>query len=244
MAHPIRVLATDLDGTFLGGSAAARRALTAHFRDDPDRRLLYVTGRSSQSVTELVTGGVLPAPDAMICDVGSFVAAADGTRVDSAVMRDIQQTWDNRSDRVRSAFARLGGLRLQSYFGPYRVSYYYDTPNVIPEAMQIAHDLGCDGLTSDGRFFDVLPRGVNKGSTLQRLMHEWGVPATGVLVAGDTLNDLSMLTSGFPAVAVGNAEAALIPRLPTSHLLVRAEAHGTDGIVEALSHFGVEIARA
>jgi hydroxymethylpyrimidine pyrophosphatase-like HAD family hydrolase len=243
MAHPIRVLATDLDGTFLGGSATARRALTAHFRDAPERRLLYVTGRSSRSVMQLVAEGVLPRPDAMICDVGSFVAAADGTPVDSAVMRDIQQTWDDRSDRVRSAFARLGGLRLQSHFGPYRVSYYYDTPAVIPEAMQIAHDLGCDGLTSDNRFFDVLPRGVNKGSTLQRLMHEWDVPRSGVLVAGDTLNDLSMLTSGFPAVAVGNAEAALLPKLPPSNLLVRAEAHGTDGIVEALSHFGVEIPR-
>jgi hydroxymethylpyrimidine pyrophosphatase-like HAD family hydrolase len=242
--HPIRVLATDLDGTFLGGSAAARRALTVYFRDHPDRRLLYVTGRSSRSVMELVTADVLPAPDAMICDVGSFIATADGTPVESAVMHDIQRAWDDRSDQVRSAFARLEGLRLQAYFGPYRVSYYYDTPAILPQALQLAHDLGCDGLTSDGRFFDVLPRGVNKGTTLQRLMHAWAVPTTGVLVAGDTLNDLSMLTSGFPAVAVGNAEAALIPKLPMTDLLVRAEAHGTDGIVEALSHFGVEIARA
>lgn len=244
MAHPIRVLATDLDGTFLGGSATTRRALTAHFRDAPDRRLLYVTGRSSRSVVQLITEGVLPAPGAMICDVGSFVASADGSPMDSALMRDIQRTWDDRSDRVRAAFARLSGLRLQAYYGPYRVSYYYDSPRIIPEAMQIAQELGCDGLTSDNRFFDVLPRGVNKGSTLLRLMHEWDVPATGVLVAGDTLNDLSMLTSGFPAVAVGNAEAALLPKLPRSPLLVRAEAHGTDGIVEALTHFGVEISRA
>lgn len=238
----MKVLATDLDGTFLGGTERARRALTQHFRDDPERRLLYVTGRSSRSVMELVADGTLPAPDAMICDVGTFVANADGTPYDGVVMQDLSTSWGDRSNVVRAAFADLRGLRLQEHFGPHRVSFYYDDANALPEAQARAEALGCDGLASDNRFFDVLPRGINKGTTLKRLMQQWDVPTEAVLVAGDTLNDLAMLVSGYPAVVVGNAESALLSRLPDLSQLVRAQAHGCDGIIEALRHFGVEVA--
>lgn len=248
MAAPQRtvpvVLATDLDGTFLGGSASARARLTAHFRDHAERTLLYVTGRSSRSVTHLVGEGTLPRPDAMISDVGSFVAHGDGTPFEGPLLDGIRAAWDDRSASVRAAFADLAGLRLQEYFGPHRVSYYYDTPDVLPEARARAEALGCDGLVSDNKYFDVLPRGVNKGSTLRRLMQEWGVPDAAVLVAGDTLNDLSMLASGLPAVVVGNAEAALLAALPPSDRIVRASAPGCDGILEALRIHGVEVADA
>lgn len=238
----MKVLATDLDGTFLGGSAAARSALTTHFRDHTDRRLLYVTGRSSRSVMALIAESTLPQPDAMICDVGTFIANGDGTPYEGPLLEEIAAQWNNRSDQVRSAFSDLPGLRLQEHFGPHRVSFYYDAADVLTEAHARAEALGCDGLASDNQFFDVLPRGVNKGSTLQRLIHQWQVDNDAVLVAGDTLNDLSMLAGGFPAVVVGNAEAALLERLPASPRIVRAKAHGCDGIVEVLTRLGVEVA--
>lgn len=237
----MRLLATDLDGTFLGGSAEGRAALTRYFRDDPARTLLFVTGRSSRSVTALVRQGVLPEPDAMICDVGSYIAHADGTPYEGPLLSDIAGRWGERSAAVKEAFADLAGLRLQEHFGPYRVSYYYDTAKVLDEAYRRAEALGCDGLVSDNLYFDVLPKGVNKGTTLRRLMEEWGVPDEEVLVAGDTLNDLAMLTCGLPAVAVGGSEAGLLARLPASDQIYRARAEGTDGILEALAHHGVEV---
>lgn len=238
----LRVLATDLDGTFLGGSAAARAMLTAHFRDHAERTLLYVTGRSSRSVMQLVSAGTLPRPDAMISDVGTFIASGDGTPVEGPLLDGIRHAWNDRSATVRAAFADFAGLRIQEFFGPHRVSYYFDTPDVLPAAHARAEALGCDGLVSDNMYFDVLPRGVNKGSTLRRLMHEWGVPDAAVLVAGDTLNDLSMLASGLPAVVVGNAEPALLAALPQSDRIVRASAPGCDGILEALRIQGVRVA--
>lgn len=238
----MKVLATDLDGTFLGGTERTRNALTRHFRDSSDRRLLYVTGRSTRSVMALVKEGALPAPDAMICDVGTFVAHADGTPDEGDVMQDLRASWGDRSRAVLSAFRELPGVRLQENFGPHRVSFYYDDPNVLPEAHAKAEALGCDGLASDNRFFDVLPRGINKGTTLKRLMQQWQVPTDNVLVAGDTLNDLSMLVSGYPAVVVGNAEPALLSQLPDSPHIIRAQGHGCEGIVEALRHLGVEVA--
>lgn len=237
----MRVLATDLDGTFLGGSQESRERLTRFFRDHPDRTLLYVTGRSARSVTQLVADGTLPRPDAMICDVGAYVAHPDGTPYEGALLSDIRSRWGERSEAVKAAFATIDGLRLQDAFGPYRVSYYFDAPEILPLAVEIAQALGCDGLVSDNLYFDVLPKGVNKGSTLTRLLHEWNVRPDDVLVAGDTLNDLAMLASGLSAVVVGNAEPALLDRLPPSDRIVRATQHGTDGIVEALHSLKVDL---
>ena len=237
----MRVLATDLDGTFLGGSDVSRARLIAHFRDDPRRTLLYVTGRSTERVAQLVDAGRLPRPDAMICDVGAFVATGDGRPMQGPILDEIRDRWGARGNIVRAALADLPGLRLQEKYGPYRVSYYFDDPAVLPEAAARAEILGCDGLVSDSLYFDVLPRGVNKGSTLRRLLQHWQVGEDDVLVAGDTLNDLAMLSTGLPAVAVGNSEEALLDRLPEHPRLLRASAHGADGILEALAHFGTEV---
>lgn len=239
----MRILATDLDGTFLAGDASTRAKLTARFRDDADRTLLYVSGRSSRSIVELVDAGALPRPDAMICDVGCYVADARGAPIEGELLTAIADAWGDRREKVEAAFADLKGLRLQEYFGPYRVSYYFDSPAVLPEAKARASALGCDGLVSDNKFFDVLPRGVNKGSTLRRFVQSLGVADDEVLVAGDTLNDLAMLTAGFPAVAVGNSEPALLAALPNDSRIYRASRTGCDGIAEALSHLGVEVSR-
>ena len=88
------------------------------------------------------------------------------------------------------------------------------------------------------RFFDVLPRGVSKGPSLRRLIAHLGTPDDRVLVAGDTLNDLSMLECGLNAVAVGGSEPALVERLrdrPAVHL---ADGVGAAGILVAAEHFG------
>lgn len=239
-----RVLATDLDGTFLAGGEDARRALTRFFGDDPDRRLLYVTGRSVSSVIGLIADGALPTPDAMICDVGAFVATGEGIPYADSITSEISAAWGDRSARVRDALAGLRGLRLQGRFGPFRVSYYVDDLSIVADAAARVEALDCDSLVSDDLYFDVLPRGVNKGTTLRRLLAEWQVPDDDVLVAGDTLNDLSMLTAGFPAVAVGNSEPRLLDRLPALPSLLRAAGHGADGILEALAHRGVEVPRA
>ena len=55
------ILATDLDGTFLAGSDAARGRLIGRFLERPDARLVYVTGRSVRSVLSLIDDGTLPA---------------------------------------------------------------------------------------------------------------------------------------------------------------------------------------
>jgi hydroxymethylpyrimidine pyrophosphatase-like HAD family hydrolase len=97
---------------------------------------------------------------------------------------------------------------------------------------------GVDCLVSDNRYLDVLPAGVNKGSTLLALLDWLEVDHARVVTAGDTLNDLAMFETGLRSVMVGNAEPALVAALPGLARTYRARAHGCEGIVEGLRHFG------
>jgi hydroxymethylpyrimidine pyrophosphatase-like HAD family hydrolase len=96
--------------------------------------------------------------------------------------------------------------------------------------------LGLDALISDNRFLDVLPKDVSKGPSLLRLLTHLGIDNRKVLVAGDTLNDLSMLAMGLPAVAVGNSEPALLDEVKGLDHVHAARQHGVAGIAEAILH--------
>ena len=228
------ILATDLDGTFLAGSAKARETLLARFLHTPGAQLLYVTGRSAASVEDLIAAGTLPRPHTMICDVGCDIVSPTPCQHADATLNWIQNCWGDRGEHIHAALETLPGLRLQERFGPNRLAYYYDDPQVLEPARAVVRRFGCDPLDSDGIYFDVLPPGVNKGSTLMRLIKARGASPNDVLVAGDTLNDLAMLSAGFNAVAVGGSEPALLKRLPDAAHIYRATAPGCDGIVEAL----------
>ena len=67
------LLATDLDGTFLGGKQSDRLKLYRLIREEKKISLLFVTGRGVESVMPLLSNPVIPNPDYIICDVGATV---------------------------------------------------------------------------------------------------------------------------------------------------------------------------
>ncbi len=240
----MHILATDLDGTFLGGSDAARSRLIQHFLEIPENQLIYVTGRSVNSVENLIRDGRLPRPNGMICDVGTTVACAQGRDLPGPAHQAIDDAWQDRSEAVRAALEGAPGLTLQSDYGPRRVSYHFDKQANLEEASERVREMGLDPLVSDGLYFDVLPPGVNKGTTLQRWLQQHGHGLDAALAAGDTLNDRALLESGAAAVVVGNAEPGLLEVLPPSDKIYRAKGEGCDGIIEACAHFGIELGDA
>jgi hydroxymethylpyrimidine pyrophosphatase-like HAD family hydrolase len=236
------ILATDLDGTFLGGTTTARAELYGWIEANrASVGLIFVTGRDLGFIETLTNDGKVPRPDYVVGDVGTTIAVADGSAgftPIAALESEIAARWDNAGGRVRDALADVGGLTPQPTEFRYRVSYDMNPARFEPRASDIVAEMGLDALISDNRFFDVLPRGVSKGPSLRRLLAALGIADPQVLVAGDTLNDLSMLTLGLPAVAVGNSEAALVEQLADHAHVHHAEAAGAAGIAEAIRRFG------
>lgn len=238
------VLATDLDGTFLGGSADDRGQLYNFIEKNRDIvGLIFVSGRDLPFISELCSGGV-PWPDFVVGDVGTTIAQVHSGTSDvrhispiPVLEQQIASLWNDNSERVRQVLEDAAGLRLQETPFRYRVSYHYDPVGYDDEARSKIEDLGLDVLISDNQYFDVLPKGVSKGPSLLRLLDHLDVPRERVLVAGDTLNDLSLFTTGLKGVAVGNSEPGLISRVKDMDTTYKAKKHGTAGIAEAIAHY-------
>src|SRR4051794_5413243 len=67
------LLATDLDGTFLGGSDLHKQLLYEQLSTRTDISVIFVTGRGLQSVMPLLNDPQIPNPSYIICDVGATV---------------------------------------------------------------------------------------------------------------------------------------------------------------------------
>ena len=144
--------------------------------------------------------------------------------------------WGNTGDQVRDALHGHPGLTLQPTDFRFRVSYDLEPDGFDPlRAATSSRRWGMMDLISDNRFFDVLPMASARARRCSRLVDHLGDQARlRVLSAGDTLNDLSMLECGIPAVAVGGSEAALIERVARWARLHWRKRHGAAGIVEAI----------
>ena len=233
------VLATDLDGTFLGGNDDERRELYTQLHAYGDELLLiFVTGRDLEFIADLIAEPGMPHPKMIIGDVGTtIVHGHDFTPVDE-VQRWVDAQWGDANDQVLALLDGEPGLELQPVMGERRVSYYYDPAALQASTLAKIEDAGFDVITSADLYLDVLPRGVAKGPTLTRLVESLALPADAVLVAGDTLNDLSLFQTAFRGVAVGNSEPALIDAIAGLEAVHHPKRHGCAGIADAIDHFG------
>lgn len=244
MRSPSLVLATDLDGTFLGGSEQERSALYADLSRRDDALLIFVTGRDLDFIRELIAMPGMPRPHYIIGDVGTSVVDGVTFVPVEPIQSEIAATWNDAGERIRPLLEDEPGLRLQPTAFQYRLSYDCDPRLLRPDARRKVEEAGLDCLLSADRFFDVLPPGVRKGPTLMRLLLQLGLPLDRVLVAGDTLNDLSLFETRLKGVAVGNSEPALLQAITGCDWVFRSSAAGAGGIAEALRHFRMHLEAA
>eukprot|EP01061_Rhynchopus_euleeides_P010460 TRINITY_DN19930_c0_g1_i1.p1 TRINITY_DN19930_c0_g1~~TRINITY_DN19930_c0_g1_i1.p1 ORF type:complete len:256 (+),score=65.15 TRINITY_DN19930_c0_g1_i1:53-820(+) len=246
------VLAFDLDGTFLGGPQAGRDALYSLIEQNRHACvLIYATGRQYKDVVKMKG---LPQPDFFVCDVGASVYHGNGEYVEE-VQQWINTAWGTDSaERISKVVADVSGLRYQNDLPEYehgrRVSFCYDKKDVPEETLaSIKQDLDSEGfhtIISHGHFIDVLPGGVGKGPTLQRLLALHDHPVERLVIAGDTYNDYTMFElaqRGLAGIMVSNGDAQLREAVASLENVFHATAPGAAGILEGLHHLGIEWAR-
>ena len=241
---PALVLVTDLDGTLLGGGDPWRRRLYGWLQAERERVLhVFCTGRDLASVARVLgqereLGLGLGSPHLVIGDVGSTVACGHTLEPLPLATDPIEARWAGLPERLLPLLARIPGIASQPVTAQRRLAYLIDPAEIDPSHLAEIESHGVDCLVSDNRYLDVLPAGVNKGSTLLALLDLLELDHGRVVTAGDTLNDLAMFETGLQSVMVGNAEAALLEALPRLPRTYRARGHGCEGIVEGLRHFG------
>ncbi len=231
------LLATDLDGTFLAGDPDNRLKLYRLVAAHPEIDLVFVTGRGLESVLPLLSDPTIPQPDYIICDVGCTVVHGETQQAIQPLQGEIDELWPGEQ-MIEDALLPFDGLQRQEVPQERRVSYFCDGDVVTDEMVARIEALSCNALFSNHKYLDILPRGVNKGRTLSRLVKHLNVDPEAVLVAGDTLNDLSMYEHGFKGVCVGESEPDLLDATMHRARVLHAGATGCGGILEAFEHFG------
>ncbi|WP_435165541.1 HAD-IIB family hydrolase [Falsirhodobacter sp. 1013] len=234
------VLATDLDGTFLGGTDAMRRNLYDWIEARrEDVGLIFVTGRDPAFIAQMCGDGIMPWPDYVVGDVGTTIAGLENGTVTpiDALEAHIREVWGDRGDLVRQTLKGAPGLVEQDTPFRHRVSYHWDPETYDPASVAPLEEAGFDILISHGCYLDVLPGGVSKGPSLLRLLDQLGIDPERVLVAGDTLNDLSMFQTGLHGAVVGESEQGLLDATRDLPRARHCTLPGTGGIAEAIRAF-------
>ncbi len=233
------VLATDLDGTFLGGSDAQRATLYRFLETQHDTSLLvFVTGRDLDFIRSLFDEPGFPRPDYIIGDVGTTVVRGDSFEPLSEVQDWVEARWQNANDRVKAMLKDEPSLRLQDVDPERRVSYYYEPASLRPETIDKITSAGFDCITSADVYLDVMPKGVAKGPTLLKFIEALGLHKDDVVTAGDTLNDLSLFQTDLQGIAMGNSEEKLVAAIQELDNIYHSPEPGAAGILDGLQHFG------
>ncbi|NCA68614.1 MAG: HAD-IIB family hydrolase [Sphingobacteriia bacterium] len=270
MIEPL-LLCTDLDRTLIpNGSAPESPDARPRFRRfvaHAEIQLAYVTGRHRDLVLEAIAEHDLPEPDFVIGDVGTSlwqVSPAGWTSLPQW-QTEIGRDWMRVGrDRLVECLADLASLRLQEpeKQTPLKLSYYapmtLDVDRLKARLRARLTTLGIgasliwslDEAAHTG-LLDILPSGASKYHAVDFLMGLLGHDVSSTLFAGDSGNDLEVLTSPIPAVLVANAHPEV--REQARH---RSRAHGrmdrlycaqggwsgmngnySAGILEGIAHF-------
>jgi len=219
-------LCTDMDRTVIpNGMQAEDTQARRRFRDfcsSPDVTLVYVTGRHRALVREAITEYALPEPDYVITDVGTRIYRVAGDRWYPLEHweNEIERDWNGRSHgELMQLLAPVGELLLQedSKQNTHKLSYYLplhcDHERVMAETERLLEAEGVEASLiwsidepENIGLLDVLPRNATKLHAIEFIYHELGYGLEEVLFAGDSGNDLPVLSSEVRSVLVANAD--------------------------------------
>lgn len=231
------ILATDLDGTFLEGDSSIKELIYNKLLNLRDRILLiYVTGRSIDAVERFCKHGYLPNPHFVIADHGTHIVDGINFAPIEHLQNPIIKKWNNSNNRLKQLLQYETALQLQPIDPPYRVAYYYDPDTLQEKTLEKISTAGFDAILSCEMYLDIVPQGVNKGSSLLNLLNSLQLNHDNVITCGDSLNDLSLFETGLKSIAVGNSEIKLVAAIKNLANVYHSSFSGLQGIVDGL-HF-------
>lgn len=231
------LLCADLDRTVIpNGPQPESATVRQRFKKLACRNevsLAYVTGRSRQLIEEAITTYDLPRPDVAIADVGTTIyqinssswqqwdhwgahiapdwCGLSSTEVGCLLndLPDLQRQEEEKQNRHKLSFYLPLETNRQALFT--EIDFRLRRSEIKVNLVWSVDEAGGMGL------LDVLPAMANKLHAIRFLMAELGFLNANTVFAGDSGNDLDVLTSDIPSVLVANAD----PRI--KHSVVKAD---------------------
>lgn len=235
------LLCCDLDRTLLPNGLQAESAHSREIFHEVIKQcqiiLVYVSGRDLALIQEAINEYAIPIPDFAICDVGTslYKYQQHQWQAVEAWTNHLAQEW-SRTDlaNLTQHFADSPLLRLQETQkqGRFKLSFYTD-PKLLTARFiaQLESDIAHAGFkaclitsvdeTTNTGLVDILPSRASKYHAIEFLVHHLGKTFADTVFAGDSGNDLPVITSEVPSVLVNNAQDSV-----KAHALQLAEKNG------------------
>jgi len=223
------LLCSDLDRTLLpNGNQPESPEARPHLRrlvQCPDLILAYVSGRNIDLIEAAIEQYQLPHPHYALADVGTSIYRWQGGdwRLWESWRQKIGHDWKRyRNHDLRPLLDDIEELALQEETNQhdYKLSYYavpdLVDSGVLLELRRRLRELRIDfevvwsvDETSNTGLLDILPASATKLGAVRFLMQELNLGRHHTVFAGDSGNDLDVLTSDIPGVLVANATDAV-----------------------------------
>jgi len=219
------LLCTDMDRTIIpNGEQREHQKARVIFRELcslPEVELAYVTGRHLQLLLDAIERYQLPEPDYAVTDVGTRIYRKTGIEWCPVEQwrAQIAADWRGKSyGELKDALQGLGKLTLQekSKQSDYKLSYYFslqsDLDEIVSSVAGALERLGVNAAivpsideVAEIGLLDILPQHATKLHAILFLQRYLGYDTRDVLFAGDSGNDLMVLTSEVCSILVANA---------------------------------------
>ena len=224
---PRLLLCTDMDRTVIpNGSQPEDPQAHSSFKAfcaNEAVTLVYVTGRHQALVKEAITEYNLPEPDFVITDVGTKIYNVTGQdwQVLESWEAEIDKDWHGKDHtQIKQLLGAVSELKLQEpeKQNTHKLSYYLplhmDHTLVMDRMEALLNAKGIDASLiwsvdepENIGLLDVLPRNATKVHAIEFLRDLLGYQLEEMVFAGDSGNDLPVLTSRIHSVLVANASS-------------------------------------
>jgi HAD superfamily hydrolase (TIGR01484 family) len=268
---PKILICSDLDRTIIPNGyqeeSVRARPVLRQLAENPSIYLAYVSGRDKKLILDAIDEFYLPVPDYAIGDVGTTLyRVTDGRWLLSDDWSDeIGEDWRGFGwEKLAAVLENMEAIRLQEpeKQSRYKLSFYTDQDidhqqltkkiRVIlaNEGIRASVVWSVDEISANG-LLDIVPALANKLHAIRFLMQQEQFPADRMVFAGDSGNDLDVLTSGLQAILVKNAtdevrketiETLSAKQMADCLYLARGNFYGMNGnyaagLIEGLAHY-------
>jgi len=233
----------DIDDTLLGDDKGLRELMDYLETRRETIGFGVATGRDVESAKRVLTEKGIDNVEFIVASVGSEIYYYDVHTFDRGWASHIRKKW--KPQEIQSQLNKLEFLTLQD--NPkaqrdFKISYTLNDSVPSDEAIPLIHNelmnrkLSYNLIHSHGNLVDILPYRVSKGQAIRYLAHKWKIPVQKIYTAGNSGNDLDMLTGSMKGIVVGNAEPEL-DELRGRRLVYFAKKNFSSGILEGIKYW-------
>jgi len=237
LARPL-ALSIDLDEHFATASDEERDELLAIFESTEEPvKLVYTSHGPAEDLIALAAKSHLPVPYMFLADSGTTALKGDGDGTIEPLQRNIIQLWPGK-EAMTKALSELSGVKSLDDEAPCRQMVEIDSEEALEAARTRVESMGCSIEIRVGNQYDILPYGVNKGTSLGRWAVQENVQPNHFVTMTSAAGDFCICGRGWRAAVFQGAPDSLKNECGRFHNVRLLSADGPKGVVEALQHAG------